>query len=118
MKQNQKARKKYTRPHRAGKKPADRQNFEKEILRVLQRAGNRGASAKYLQEQAGVRRHQTESFLLTLAGMVKKGEVQQKRDRYYREKKDRTAQAVVVKVTEGFGFVRPDEEQEIGRAHV
>ena len=54
MKQNQKARKKYTRPHRAGKKPADRQNFEKEILRVLQRAGNRGASAKYLQEQAGV----------------------------------------------------------------
>lgn len=111
MKQNQKARKKYTRPHRAGKKPADRQNFEKEILRVLQRAGNRGASAKYLQEQAGVRRHQTESFLLTLAGMVKKGEVQQKRDRYYREKKDRTAQAVVVKVTEGFGFVRPDEEQ-------
>lgn len=111
MKQNQKARKKYTRPHRAGKKPADRQNFEKEILRVLQRAGNRGASAKYLQEQAGVRRHQTESFLLMLAGMVKKGEVQQKRDRYYREKKDRTAQAVVVKVTEGFGFVRPDEEQ-------
>lgn len=111
MKQNQKARKKNIRPHRAGKKPAVRQDFQKEILRVLQRAGSRGASAKYLQEQAGVRRHQTEGFLLALAGMVKRGEVQQKRDRYYKENKSQTAEGMVVKVTEGFGFVRPEEAE-------
>ena len=111
MKQNPKLRKKRNLPHRAGKKPAVRQDFQREILRVLQRSGSRGASVKYLQEQAGVRRHQTENFLLTLAGMVKKGEIQQKRDRYYKENKGRTEEGTVVKITEGFGFVRPDEAQ-------
>ena len=51
-----------------------RPDFQKEIVRVLERAGNRGASAKSLQEQAGIRRHQTEAFFLVLAGMVKSGE--------------------------------------------
>lgn len=112
MKQNPKMRKKSARPHRAGKKPAVRPDFQREILRALQRAGSRGASARYLQEQAGVRRHQSEAFLLTLADMVKKGEVQQKRDRYYKESKAKTEEGTVVKITEGFGFVRPDEAQE------
>ena len=83
MKYNQASKKKDFRPRRPGKKLASRPDFQKDIIRVLERAGSRGASAKYLQEQAGVRRHQTEAFLLVLAGMVKNGTVQQKRDRYY-----------------------------------
>ena len=78
MKYNQTSKKKDSRPRRPGKKPAVRPDFQKEITRVLERAGSRGASAKYLQEQSGIRRHQTEAFLLVLAGMVKSGMVQQK----------------------------------------
>lgn len=44
--------------------------------------------------------------------MVKSGMVQQKRDRYYKTGQGQTAEAVVVKVTEGFGFVHPDEAGE------
>lgn len=44
--------------------------------------------------------------------MVKSGMVQQKRDRYYKTGQGQTAEAVVVKVTEGFGFVHPDEAEE------
>lgn len=44
--------------------------------------------------------------------MVKSGVVQQKRDRYYKTGQGQTAEAVVVKVTEGFGFVHPDEAEE------
>ena len=112
MKYNQTSKKKDSRPRRPGKKPAVRPDFQKEITRVLERAGSRGASAKYLQEQSGIRRHQTEAFLLVLAGMVKSGMVQQKRDRYYKTGQGQTAEAVVVKVTEGFGFVHPDEAEE------
>ena len=112
MKYNQASKKKDFRPRRPGKKLASRPDFQKDIIRVLERAGSRGASAKYLQEQAGVRRHQTEAFLLALAGMVKNGTVQQKRDRYYQSDQGQTAEAVVIKVTEGFGFVRPDEAEE------
>lgn len=71
MKYNQTSKKKDSRLRRPGKKPAVRPDFQKEITRVLERAGSRGASAKYLQEQSGIRRHQTEAFLLVLAGMVK-----------------------------------------------
>ena len=112
MKYNQKSKKKNSRPRSSGKKPMIRPDFQKEIARVLERAGNRGASAKSLQEQAGIRRHQTEAFFLVLAGMVKSGAIQQKRGRYYKARPRQTAEAVIVKVTEGFGFARPDEAQE------
>lgn len=71
------------------KKADDPAGFSKEIIRVLERAGNRGASAKSLQEQAGIRRHQTEAFFLVLAGMVKSGAIQQKRGRYYKAARDK-----------------------------
>lgn len=89
MKYNQKSKKKNSRPRSSGKKPMIRPDFQKEIVRVLERAGNRGASAKSLQEQAGIRRHQTEAFFLVLAGMVKSGAIQQKRGRYYKAARDK-----------------------------
>ncbi|MDD3192955.1 MAG: ribonuclease R [Oscillospiraceae bacterium] len=112
MKNDQNMKKQDNRPRRPGQRPAARPDFKKEITRVLERAGSRGASMKYLQEQAGIRRHQVEAFLLALAGMVKSGTVQQKRERYYKDAQAQTAEGVVVKVAERFGFVRPDEAQE------
>lgn len=100
------------RPYKPGTKPAGRPDFRREIERTLQRAGKRGASLKYLQDQVKLRRHQTEAFMLILVGMVQKGEIVQKKDRYFAKENQKTAEAVVVKVADGFGFVRPDDGTE------
>ena len=52
------------------------------------------------------------SVFLVLAGMVKAAPFNKKRGRYYKARPRQTAEAVIVKVTEGFGFARPDEAQE------
>ncbi len=112
MKDQKNRKKQNFRAKRAGRKPGNKPDFAREIRRVLERAGSRGASVKYLQEQAGIRRYQNEMFLLALAGMVQDGAVAQKKDRYYWKGAAETAEAVVVKVTEGFGFARPEEATE------
>ena len=115
MRQNKKNRKAASYPKRGAGAPAAKKSvrsFEKDILRTLERAGSRGVTVKYLQEMAGVRRHEQQAFLLKLVEMVDKGTVAQKRDRFFPVSRPNTAEGVVVKIAETFGFVHPDEAQE------
>ncbi|MBQ7082656.1 MAG: hypothetical protein IJM93_03840, partial [Oscillospiraceae bacterium] len=112
MRQNKKPKKALSYKKRTGKAaPAKKplRDFTKDIHRVLDRAGSRGVTVKYLQEMAGVRRHEQQAFLLKLVELVDKGEISQKRERFYKDSRPATAEGVVVKIAETFGFVHPDE---------
>lgn len=115
MRQNKKPKKALSYKKRTGKAaPAKKpvRDFTKDIHRVLDRAGSRGVTVKYLQEMAGVRRHEQQAFLLKLVELVDKGEISQKRERFYKDSRPATAEGVVVKIAETFGFVHPDEATE------
>ena len=75
MRQNKKPKKALSYKKRTGKAaPAKKpvRDFTKDIHRVLDRAGSRGVTVKYLQEMAGVRRHEQQAFLLKLVELVDK----------------------------------------------
>ncbi|MDD2955003.1 MAG: ribonuclease R [Oscillospiraceae bacterium] len=86
-----------------------KQDYSVGIGKVLQKSGKKGMTAREISVKMKVRRFEMEAFLLVLQGMVKSGKVKEKKGRYSAAQRPAGILADVVKVTEKFGFVHPQD---------
>lgn len=81
--------------------------------KALQKAGPKGMTARELAVRMKVRRFEREALLMELLAMVKAGRLREEKGRYYStQPAPQGVPAQVIKVTEKFGFVRPEGETE------
>ncbi|MCI5800940.1 MAG: ribonuclease R [Oscillospiraceae bacterium] len=90
-----------------------KQDYKAALEKALQKAGEKGMTARELAVKLRVRRLEKEPLLLALQSLVKAKAVREKKGRYYSAApKPAGVPAEVIKVTERFGFVRPEGEEE------